>query len=157
MELKQYLQETFEYNDFANKLVLEKISQLPEKDEAIKLFSHLINSMNKWMARIVQDPAVNELDWWKPEYPFEELSARWAACLNRWLDFIRSKTEDELFAVIQYTGSDGGRWEVPLKDIPLQLNYHSIHHRAQIQSVIRRQGLVPDFVDYIGTKYRKLP
>jgi uncharacterized damage-inducible protein DinB len=157
MELNQYLQETFEYNDFANKLVLEKISQLPEKDEAIKLFSHLINSMNKWMARIVQDPAVNELDWWKPEYPFEELSARWTGCLNRWLDFIRSKTEDELFAVIQYTGSDGGRWEVPLKDIPLQLNYHSIHHRAQIQSVIRRQGLVPDFVDYIGTKYRKLP
>lgn len=157
MEMKQYLKETFEYNDFANNLVLDKIRLLPEKDEAIKLFSHLINSMNKWMARIEQDPAANELDWWKPRYPLEELGTRWTECLNRWLDFLRSKTEDELFAVIQYTGYDGGRWEVPLKDIPLQLNYHSIHHRAQIQSVIRRQGLVPDFVDYIGTKYRKLP
>lgn len=156
MEMKQYLTETFRYNDFANKLVLEKIRLLPEPNEAIKLFSHLINSMNKWMARILQDPKANERDWWEPQYPLQELEERWNDCLRVWLDFIESKSEEELFAVIQYSGPDGARWEVPLKDIPLQLNYHSIHHRAQIQSVIRRQGLVPDFVDYIGTKYRKL-
>jgi len=45
---------------------------------------------------------------------------------------------------------------VPLKDIALQLNYHSIHHRAQIQTIIRQQGMEPDFVDYIGTKYKRL-
>ena len=33
---------------------------------------------------------------------------------------------------------------------------HSIHHRAQIQYLIRQQGIEPDFVDYIGTKYRKV-
>lgn len=32
----------------------------------------------------------------------------------------------------------------------------SLHHCAQIQSVIRAQGIEPDFVDYIGTVYRKL-
>ena len=53
----------------------------------------------------------------------------------------------------------GLRWERVLRrtqDIALQLNYHSIHHRAQIQSIIRKQGIEPDFVDYIGTVYRKL-
>ncbi|MBC8048309.1 MAG: hypothetical protein H7Y00_16030 [Fimbriimonadaceae bacterium] len=25
-----------------------------------------------------------------------------------------------------------------------------------MQTIIRQQGFVPDFVDYIGTKYRKL-
>jgi uncharacterized damage-inducible protein DinB len=43
-----------------------------------------------------------------------------------------------------------------LIDIALQLNYHAIHHRAQIQVLIRQQGLEPDFIDYIGTKYHKL-
>jgi len=43
-----------------------------------------------------------------------------------------------------------------IKDIALQLNYHSIHHRAQIQTIIRSQGLEPEFVDYIATKYRRL-
>ena len=156
MEMRQYLIETFQYNDYANKLVLEKIKQLEEKEEAIKFFSHLINSMNKWLARIRQEPDANKRDWWEPAYPLEELESRWNDCLKAWIDFINSKSEQELFAVIQYEGYDGARWEVPLKDIPLQLNYHSIHHRAQIQTMIRKQGLVPDFVDYIGTKYRKI-
>jgi len=42
------------------------------------------------------------------------------------------------------------------KDIALQLNYHTIHQRAQIQTMISQQGLQPDFIDYIGTDYRKL-
>jgi uncharacterized damage-inducible protein DinB len=42
------------------------------------------------------------------------------------------------------------------KNYSMQLNYHSIHHRAQIQLLIRQQGLQPDFVDYIGTAYRKI-
>jgi uncharacterized damage-inducible protein DinB len=57
---------------------------------------------------------------------------------------------------ITFTGSDNTRWAATPKDIALQLNYHSIHHRAQIQSILRRQGVEPDFVDYIGTKYRKI-
>jgi len=154
--MKEYLIETFNWNDYANKMVLEKIKQLPDKAEAIKFFSHLINSMNKWMARILQDPKMKEIDWWKPEYPLEELESQWSKCVHMWIDFINSKTEEQLSAIVQYTGNDEARWEAPLKDIALQLNYHSIHHRAQIQTMIRRQGLVPDFVDYIGTKYRKI-
>ncbi len=34
-----------------------------------------------------------------------------------------------------------------IEGIALQLNYHSIHHRAKIQTMIRDQSLEPDFVD----------
>jgi uncharacterized damage-inducible protein DinB len=53
-------------------------------------------------------------------------------------------------------GFDGAVYTGALKDIALQLNYHSIHHRAQIQAMIRKQGFEPEFVDYIGTVYRKI-
>jgi uncharacterized damage-inducible protein DinB len=43
-----------------------------------------------------------------------------------------------------------------LKDIALQLIFHSFHHRAQIQTLIRQEGKEPRFVDYIGDKYRKI-
>ena len=46
MQMKQYLIDTFRYNDYANKLALRKMRQLPDKNESIKWFSHLINSMN---------------------------------------------------------------------------------------------------------------
>ncbi|MGH7675026.1 MAG: hypothetical protein ACREMV_07120, partial [Gemmatimonadales bacterium] len=72
------------------------------------------------------------------------------------IDFLGTKDEADLSKDAKFVGYDGGEWAAPLKDIALQLNYHSIHHRAQIQTVIRRQGLKPDFVDYIGTVFRRL-
>lgn len=57
-----------------------------------------------------------------------------------------------LFDEVNFVGSDDTQWFVPLKDI---VQYHSIHKRAQIQMLIRAQGLEPDFIDYIKTKYVK--
>jgi|SRR3954463_783286 len=156
MELKEHLLETFRYNDYANKLALAKIREVPDKDECVRLFSHLINSMNKWLGRIRSSPGFKQLDWWDPKYGLNELETQWDECLKSWLDFLESKTDDELYEDVEFVGFDGGDWAAALKDIALQLNYHSIQHRSQIQYLIRQQGIAPDFVDYIGTKYRKL-
>lgn len=156
MEMKQYLLETFKFNDLTNKKLLEKINTLPEKEECIKHFSHLINSQNKWLARIIQYPQAPKMSWWDPPYPLENLEKEWNKSLQAWVAFLESKTEEEMFKEVMFTGFDGGTWSAQLKDIALQLNYHSIHHRAQIQMMIRKQGIEPDFVDYIGTVYKKL-
>lgn len=156
MELKQYLIDTFLFNDRSNKMVLEKIKQLPDQKEAIRFFSHLINSQNKWLKRIQVYPEAPKMDWWEPVYSLEQLEPKWNESLQSWIDFLQDKTEDDLLKEKKFVGYDGSQWSAPLKDIALQLNYHSIHHRAQIQTIIRQQGLEPDFVDYIGTKYKRL-
>ena len=156
MQMKEYLLDTFNFNDKANKQVLEKIKELPDKAEAVKFFSHLINCQYKWMARILQDPKASEMNWWDPLYKPDELEAEWNKSLSPWIGYINSKTDEELVTEVTFIGFDGGLYAATPKDIALQLNYHSIHHRAQIQTIIRQQGLTPDFVDYIGTKYRKL-
>jgi len=154
--MKNYLIETFQYNDATNKKLLDKISVLADKVESIKLFSHLINSQYKWMARIMNDPKAPEMSWWDPVYALEDLEIEWSKSLKLWFDYLADMTEEALDTEVQFTGFDLGLWAATPKDIALQLNYHSIHHRAQIQTLIRQQGLVPDFVDYIGTKYRKV-
>ena len=156
MEIKPYLLDTFKWNDTANKQILRKISELPDKAECMKFFSHLINSQYKWMARIQQDPHSAQMSWWDPVYVIEELEKEWTRSLNLWLDYIDAQSEKELHEEVQFTGFDAGRWAAKPKDIALQLIYHSIHHRAQIQTLIRKQGFEPDFIDYIGTVYRKL-
>lgn len=156
MQIKDYLLETFRYNDQANKLALAKIRELPEKEECIRFFSHMINSMNKWLGRIRQCPGYTELDWWEPQYSLDELEPKWDECVSSWLEFIESKSEDELQNEVEFIGFDGHDFAAVLKDIALQLNYHAIQHRSQIQYIIRRQGIAPDFIDYIGTKYRRL-
>lgn len=156
MELRQYLIETFNYNDYANKLVLEKIKQLSDKRETIRLFSHLINSQNKWLKRIEVYPQDPKMDWWEPVYELDKLESKWKESLQQWTEFLNSISEEQLYSQKKFIGFDDAHWSVPLKDIALQLNYHSIHHRAQMQAIIRQQGLEPDFVDYIGTKYKRL-
>lgn len=156
MEMKKYLLDTFGYNDFANKRVLQKIKALRDQQECIRFFSHLINSQNKWLARITNDQEAILMSWWDPEYPFKELEKEWSASVHLWKDFLENKNESEFFEEVHFTGMDGGQWISNIKDIALQLNYHSIHHRAQMQTLIRKQGLEPDFVDYIGTVVKKI-
>lgn len=156
MEMKQYLRDTFMFNDRANRQVLAKIKELPDKGPSIRFFSHLINSQKKWLARISVYPQDPHMDWWEPVYPLEDLEVEWERSLDQWLEFLDKKTEAQLLEEVKWIGFDGSHWTAPLKDIALQLNYHSIHHRAQIQALIRAQGIEPDFVDYIGTVYRKL-
>lgn len=156
MEMKQYLIDTFNFNDFANRQMIEKINELPDKDECIAFMSHLVNSQNKWMARILQNPGAPQMSWWDPIYTYEELMPAWKQSIAVWIGFLENKTEKQVFEVIRFIGFDGGHWEASLKDIALQLNYHSIHHRAQIQTIIREQGLIPEFIDYIGTVYKKI-
>lgn len=154
--MNQYLSDTFRYNDVTNKKLLAKMALLADQGESIKLFSHLINSQYKWMARLLQDPQSPEMSWWDPVYTMGQLEEEWDKSLSEWISYLLAKTEEELLAKVQFTGFDGGVWAATPADIALQLNYHSIHHRAQIQTILRQQGIEPDFVDYIGTKYRKI-
>ncbi|MDB5022458.1 MAG: hypothetical protein JWP78_213 [Mucilaginibacter sp.] len=155
--MRKYLLATFSYNEVTNRNLLEKIKQLPDKTEAIRLFSHLINGRYKWMARVQHDPAGPQMSWWEPVYLLSQLAAEWDKSLNLCLDYLNGKSGTELATEVTFIGFDGSKWAAPPpQDIALQLNYHSIDHRAQIQTIIRQQGIEPDFLDHIGTKYRKL-
>ncbi len=156
MYMRDYLMETFAFNDATNKRLLKKIETIPDKKECIKFFSHLINCQYKWMARVTNDPQAIQMSWWDPVYEVNELESEWDNSLKAWIDYIKQKSENELSSDVIFTGFDGARWAATPKDIALQLNYHSIHHRAQMQIILRQQGVEPDFVDYIGTRYRRL-
>jgi uncharacterized damage-inducible protein DinB len=142
--MKEYLIDTFSFNDVTNKKLLEKIKQLPDKTESIKLFIHLINCQYKWMSRIIHDANLQQMDWWKPVYDLSQLETEWNNSLMLWTDYIKSKSYDELSTEVTFIGFDNGLYAATPKDIALQLNYHSIHHRSQIQTLIRQQGLEPD-------------
>ena len=154
--MKDHLIDSFVFNDYANKKMLDKICGLPDKDECVKFFSHIINSQNKWMARILRQNHAPQMSWWDPVYALEQLEQQWSKSLQAWISFLKDKTEEQIFNDVKFIGYDGSEWKARLVDIALQLNYHSIHHRAQMQMLIRQQGIEPDFIDYIGTKYQKI-
>lgn len=156
MEMKAHLIALFQYQDYANRKMLSKISEMPDPDESIRLVSHLIHSQDKWLARLNREPDANVREWFGPSYAMDVIEAEWARSVKAWTDYLGSKTEEEVLAPVQWIGYDGATWEAQLCDLALQLNFHGVHHRAQIQTLVRTQGLEPDFVDYIGMRYRRI-
>lgn len=156
MQFKDHLIELFEFNDKTNKKLFKKIGTLDDQAECIRFACHLINCQYKWMARLVDNERSTDMSWWEPLYALDQLEGEWNRSIEPWFEFINSQTDEDLLSERVFTGFDGGDWAATPRDIALQLNFHSIHHRAQIQAIIRSQGVEPDFVDFIGTKARKL-
>ncbi len=149
--MRKYLIDTFRFNDTMNRRVLEKIKIMPEPGESVKLFSHIINSQNKWMARINREPGAQNLSWFEPVYEISELEGKWDLSLTSWVGYLESIKDEDVLDEIRFTGDNGASFGALIKDIGIQLNNHSVHHRAQICYLMRKQNIEPPFVEYIGT------
>jgi uncharacterized damage-inducible protein DinB len=150
--MKDYLIKTFRYNDWANKKLIDAITTLPEKGDVLKLFSHLITSQDKWHNRITHERNDSELTWFGLVFSVDELEKEWERSVKNWIGLLERSTEKDLENKIEFKrASDNKPMRVKLVDLALQLNYHSIHHRAQINSLISKQGQKPPLTDYIFT------
>lgn len=155
--MKEYLLDTFRYNDWANKQLLDAISALPERGEVIKLFSHLITAQDKWFNRVGKEKEDSAFAWSAPVFLEIELAEQWKKSVDKWIHFLENHTEHELNQAISFIrASDGRTMSVAIKDVMLQLNYHSIHHRAQINSLLSQQGIKPPVTDYIFTVLKEI-
>jgi uncharacterized damage-inducible protein DinB len=148
--MKQYLIDTFKFNDWANKLIISAMENLTDKKESIVLLSHIIRAQNRWMKRIENDPAETRIKWFDTPFKFEDLAAEWTASLSDWLNFLDGLDENGLNGQILFAPQpDEPSGASKLLDVVLQLNYHSILHRAQICLRLHDQGIEPPHVDYI--------
>lgn len=155
--MKEYLIDFFKYNDWANRQLLDTIKQLQDTEGSVKLYSHLILAQDKWLNRILNTKDDNSLAWMTPVITMNDLGQMWHNSVNKWIDLIVSKTEEQLLEEIIFNrANDGRKMCIKLIDLVLQLNYHSIHHRAQINKLISAQGITPPATDYIYTKLREL-
>lgn len=148
--MKQYLIDTFRFNDWANRKMLAAAEAAPDKREAAAIFSHLIYAQDRWLKRTKGDPSEFQIEWWGPAYAFEDLAERWNESLNGWLDHLATLNDDDLEKQISYTPEEFDNGDSQkLRDIVLQLNYHSILHREGVALRLRDQGIKPPFVDYL--------
>jgi uncharacterized damage-inducible protein DinB len=155
--MKQYLIDFFHYNDWANRRVLEAIKQVSEKDETVKLFSHLISAQNKWLNRVTNERADSTNGWFGTPLILDQLESHWGESITRWLQLLESKSESDLEIAVNFARpSDGKKLSVKLRDLVLQINYHSINHRGQILRLLREQGVKAPATDYILTVFKEL-
>jgi uncharacterized damage-inducible protein DinB len=148
--MKQYLADYFAYNDKANRLLLETIAVMPDKTEALRLFSHLIHSQDKWHNRVTNASDDNTYAWFGTAFSDTEVGSKWDESYQRWQILLEDTAEADLEQYVYFIRpADGKRMKVMLKDVIFQLNCHGIHHRAQIHKLISAQGLPVPPTDFI--------
>jgi len=153
--MRAFLIEMFSLNQEANLKMVSAIRNLSSPEECLRHLGHLANCQYKWLDRIEVFPEASWLDWWIPVYTIDELPSRLVGSSQRWISYLENMPDSNIESFISYVGHDGSIWQAELKDIALQLTFHSFHHRAQIQMIIRSQGHTPEFIDYIGYKSKK--
>jgi uncharacterized damage-inducible protein DinB len=124
---------------------LERADPLPAP--ASKLWGHLIDSLEAWMARIEGTPT-NAAMWWQPA-TMPEWKVRRARAHERWLAYAQTLDARELAREVHFTNSAGRPCHDPVEAIVRHVVNHGTHHRGQIASLLRAAGIEPPLMDYI--------
>lgn len=150
--MKQYLIDFFNYNNWANLVTIEAIKQVPDRDEAVKLLSHIINAQNRWLNRITKETDDSVFTWAGNTLGLDELAPQWAKSCNKWIEVLQTTDNDTLQSPVYFVrAADGKQMQTTFQSVVLQVNYHAIHHRAQINTLISKQGVPPPTTDFILT------
>jgi len=108
MLMRNYLIDSFFFKDSANKKMLKKIIGLSDREGCIRFFSHIINSQNKWMARILRHKNAPGMSWWDPVYRLNELEASGMTVCRRGSTFLEIKVRSKFFSEVEFIGYGGG-------------------------------------------------
>lgn len=146
--MKPFFYQLFDYNFFCNKKVIETCAHLeaiPER--STRLFSHVLNAHHIWNARMLgHAPTLGVWDLHE--------AASWGDLhyQNQRDSFEIISNDDPLDRRITYDNSEGRTFVNTLQDILFHIINHSTHHRAQINTDFRANGLEPLALDYISYK-----
>jgi uncharacterized damage-inducible protein DinB len=137
------LSDGFNYDNWANKLVLSQIKSL-QLESAELLLSHVINAQLIWLSRILPELDL-KIDYQKV-WTLDEIPEILEENTSEFKKIIES---DSMERMVQFSNSKGEQFSLGLEHILFHVIIHGQHHRAQIAKIIRESGGIPKPTDYI--------
>ena len=145
--MKAFFKDIFEYHHHFNQQLVDLLIREQERISArtTPLFSHVINAHQIWNARIVPEKplGVHEL---------HSLETCKAYDQSKHLRTLQIIADADLSKTITYRNSSGSEFENTIQEILFHVSNHTTHHRGQIISDLRQQGIEPIVTDYIFYK-----
>ena len=163
--MKQLLQQYAAYNVWANKIITERIAQLPQEilyQETKSSFAtiyktvvHLMDVESIWWQRLrllehVEWPGVNF------KGNFDDLSQQLLSLSKQWNQWVASANEANLTHVFAYYNSKKEYFKQPVYEMLVHLFNHQTYHRGQLVTMMRENGIekipVTDFIVFCRKK-----
>jgi uncharacterized damage-inducible protein DinB len=163
--MKQLLQQFAAYNIWANKILLERISQLSDEQinkEIISSFPgiyktvlHMMDVESIWWQRL---KLAEHVDFPSQTFKgnFAELSGLLLQLSQQWEDWVRKANEVNINHVFAYQNSKKELFKQPVYEVLLHLFNHQSYHRGQVVTMFRQLGIdkIPatDFIVFSRSK-----
>lgn len=163
--MKELFQQYSAYNLWANKILLEKLAQVPKEiihkemgssfGSIYKTLVHLMEVESIWLQRLQlqEHIQVPEKD---PDENFEELSKKLSSFSKGWSDWVNETNEKNITHVFGYYNSKKEYFKQPVYEMLLHLFNHQTYHRGQIITMLRQNKIdkIPatDFIVFARSK-----
>ena len=136
--MKAHFIKLFNYNRFANDLILKTVIDTHAPQKPLQLFAHLLTAEQVWYDRCHSLPNKFASPWF--EYTVEECVQLVPECHERWIGYLNELTDADFTQIIKYQNFRGETWEDGLADILTHVINHGTHTRAQIGQQLKLAG-----------------
>ena len=145
--MKSFFKDIFEYQHHYNQLLADLFIQHEKNlsSRSLDLFSHVVNAHQIWNARIIGGDtiAVHAVHSFKECKKMDH---------ENFLNTVQILEYLDLDQKIDYHNSKGDPFVNKVRDILFHISNHSTHHKGQLISDLRQQGIEPPVTDYIFYK-----
>jgi uncharacterized damage-inducible protein DinB len=146
--VKSYFFEMFQYNDWANEQIFNAFKFTgPVPEKCLLLLSHILASQDAWYERITGNHNWNIQLW--DVYTLQECVILSSQSTQNWLKLVRKLKEKDFDNLIAYKNTKGNDYESAVRDILAHVINHSTYHRAQINQLLKGNGISPALTDFI--------
>lgn len=142
--MKELFHDIFGYHHHFNQklmdLLMLNVDRLTER--TIPLMSHIVNAHQIWTGRILKEPTLGVHDL----HTLEECKRIDDENFDKTVKILSGYNLGE---VMVFRTKNGAEFSKAIRDILFHAANHTTHHRGQIISDLRQQGIEPIATDYI--------
>ena len=146
MNSKEHLEKLFDFNDWANRRIIQVLKSA-ESDRALKCFSHVLLTEREYYERLFGKDSTG-FDFWR-KLSIEECRRFAQENAQLYETLLKNFDDEGLGQVVQYYTSGGKAIKNSFREILSHIVLHSMNHRGQILTVLREEGFEPPSIDYI--------
>jgi uncharacterized damage-inducible protein DinB len=145
--MKQYFLKLFDYDRYANNVMIGLINQANNPADSVKLMAHLLASKQVWFHRCAGSTGDAPNIW--PEGNPDNFAEMVKNTNLLWTELLNNLEDGEFKKQMVYKNSRGDAFSNQLTDILGHVINHGTHHRAQIGQQLKSEGIELPFTDYI--------
>jgi len=136
--MKAYFTQLFNYDRYANHLILDALISANSTPKAVQTMGHLLAAQQIWFSRCTGGPPAGMALW--PDITVDSIGEIIDNNHTAWVAYLDTLMPADFERIIYYKTFQGTDFESKLVDVLSHVINHGTHHRGQIGALIKLAG-----------------